>query len=202
METQLQTRRKTGRPLSFDRDAALHAAMLTFWRHGYESTSVADLTAAMRITPPSLYATFGDKKRLFRESVDLYLSAAPPQALIAAAATAREAAECLLVASAEGFTGETTPTGCLLATSTLSCSAAASDVQSEIAAIRHGIEATLRSRIQADIDAGALPRHTDADALAGSVMAMTQGLSTLARDGATRDKLLRVASQAMRAWPS
>ncbi|AQR61143.1 TetR family transcriptional regulator [Brevundimonas sp. LM2] len=201
MESATQTRRKTGRPRSFDRDAALHAAMLTFWRHGYESTSVADLTAAMGITPPSLYGAFGDKKRLFRETVGLYLSAEPPEPAIAAASSAREAAQRLLTASAEGVTGDNTPTGCLLATSALSCSTAAADVQAEIAAIRHGIEAALRARIQTDIDDGTLPDDTDADALAGHMMAMTQGLSTLARDGASREKLLRVVAQAMKAWP-
>ncbi|CAL1692704.1 HTH-type transcriptional repressor ComR [Brevundimonas subvibrioides] len=196
-----QPRKKTGRPLSFDRDAALHAAMLTFWRHGYESTSVADLTAAMGITPPSLYAAFGDKKRLFRETVALYLSGEPPEATIAAAPSARAAAERLLTASAEGVTGDNTPTGCLLATSALSCSTAAADVQAEIATIRQGIEAALRARIQTDVDRGTLPSETDADALAGHMMAMTQGLSTLARDGASREKLLRVAAQAMKTWP-
>ena len=65
-------RRRTGRPLSFDRDAALRQAMLTFWRYGYETASVANLTAAMGVTPPSLYAAFGDKERLFLEAMRLY----------------------------------------------------------------------------------------------------------------------------------
>jgi len=202
METEALPLRKMGRPLSFDRGRALHAAMLTFWRHGYESTSISDLTAAMGIRPPSLYAAFGDKRRLFLEAVDLYLSAEPPHAMIAAAPSGREAALRLLTASAEGFTGDATPSGCLLATSTLSCSAEAADVQARIAAIRHGIEACLKARIDKDIDADLLPPDTDSDALAGHVMATTQGLSTLARDGASRDKLLRVADTAMRAWPS
>ena len=65
-------RRKTGRPLSFDREAALEQAMLTFWRHGYETTSIVDLTTAMGVTAPSLYAAFGDKQRLFLEAVRRY----------------------------------------------------------------------------------------------------------------------------------
>lgn len=201
METLDRPRRKTGRPLSFDRNTALSQAMLAFWRHGFESTSIADLTAAMGISPPSLYAAFGDKKQLFREAVTLYLSSEPPEALIAAAPSAREAARRLLQVSAEGVSGENTPTGCLLATSAISCSAAAADVQAELATIRHGIEACLRDRIVADIAKGALPTATDAEALAGHMMAMTQGLSTLARDGAPREKLLRVAASAMQAWP-
>ena len=67
-------RRKAGRPLSFDRQAALHQAMLLFWQHGYEATSLSGLTAAMGVTPPSIYAAFGDKKRLFLEAVAHYLS--------------------------------------------------------------------------------------------------------------------------------
>ena len=202
METVSQSAGRVGRPRSFDRDAALTQAMLTFWRHGYESTSISDLTAAMGITPPSLYAAFGDKKRLFLESVTLYLSADPPHAMIESAPTAREAARRLLTVSAEGVTGETTPTGCLLATSALSVSATAGDVQAELASIRHGIEATLRARFERAVDDGELPAGTDVDALAGHMMAMTQGLSTLARDGASREKLLRVTDAAMAAWPA
>src|ERR1035438_2174233 len=66
--------RKPGRPLGFDREAALNEAMLLFWRHGFEATSVNDLTKAMGITPPSLYTAFGDKKQLFLEAIQRYLS--------------------------------------------------------------------------------------------------------------------------------
>jgi len=194
--------RRTGRPLSFDRDAALQAAMLLFWRHGYESTSLSDLTAAMGVTPPSIYAAFGDKRGLFLKAVDRYLSGPVTSAsIIAEAASARDAADGLLRASAHGFTGENTPPGCLLASSAISCSASAADVQRELASIRIGIEAKLRDRIVAAIESGELPAEADAAALAAHVMAVIQGMSTLARDGASRDKLLRIAATAMQAWP-
>ncbi|HZC78142.1 MAG TPA: TetR/AcrR family transcriptional regulator, partial [Ktedonobacterales bacterium] len=61
-----------GRPRSFDREAALERAIDVFWRHGYEATSVSDLTSAMGINPPSLYAAFGDKEKLFLEAVERY----------------------------------------------------------------------------------------------------------------------------------
>lgn len=186
--------RKTGRPLSFDRDQALHAAMLLFWRHGYEATSLADLTAAMGVTPPSIYAAFGDKKGLFLAAVDRYLSGPVTSAsIIADAPTARDAARGLLAAAVVGFTGVDTPPGCLLASAAISCSAAAADVAEALAARRRGIEAHLRDRIEADD----LP---DADARAAHVMAVVQGMSTLARDGAGRDKLARVAEVALRGW--
>ena len=97
-----ESRRKTGRPLSFDRDAALEQAMLAFWRYGYESTSVVDLTAAMGVTAPSLYAAFGDKKRLFLAAVQRY--AGDPEALNGAiddAPTAYDAARQMLTAAAD-----------------------------------------------------------------------------------------------------
>lgn len=195
--------RKKGRPLSFDREAALHQAMLLFWKHGYESTSLNDLTAALGVKPSSIYTVFGDKKRLFREAVVRYTSGpVTSDSIIAQAATARDAAQGLLEASVMGFTGEETPKGCLLATSAISCSGAASDVQEELAAIRMNIEALLKAKVIADRHAGRIPADSDADALAGHILAVIQGLSTLARDGAPREKLFRVVNMAMRAWPT
>lgn len=193
--------RKAGRPLSFDREAALETAMLLFWRHGYESTSLGDLTAAMGVSPPSVYAAFGNKKGLFLESVRRYLShPTSPQEIIDAAGSARDAALALMSGAAQTFTDPTTPPGCMLATSAISVSASAADVQAELAALRNAVEAHLRRRIEHAVVDGELPEDTDAGALAGHTTAVIQGMSTLARDGASRDKLLGVVRIAMRAW--
>ena len=195
--------RKPGRPLSFDRDAALHQAMLLFWRHGYEATSVNALIKAMKITPPSLYTAFGDKKQLFLEAIQLYTSGAvTSQSIIDEARSARDAAAGLLHASAIGFTGKDTPAGCLLASSAISCSAEAEDVRKALAGIRADIEKRLRNKIMADRAIARLQPKIDADALAGHIMAVIQGMSTLARDGATRKKLMAIASTAMLVWPT
>ncbi len=194
--------RRLGRPLSFDRDAALRQAMLAFWRHGYETTSVADLTAAMGISAPSLYAAFGDKKRLFLEAMRLY--AGDPADIgraIAAAPTARDAARDLMTAAATAYTGELTPPGCLLASAAASGSAAAADVRDAVADVRRGIEACLRARIARDIADGLLAPGSAAAPLAGLVLAVTQGMSVLARDGAPRASLLAIVEAAMLAWP-
>ena len=194
--------RRPGRPLGFDREAALHSAMLLFWRHGYEATSVNDLTSAMGITPPSLYTAFGDKKQLFLQAVQRYVSGpVTSESIIDQAATARDAAEGLLRGAVIGFTGESTPPGCLLASSAISCSAAAADVQQALAEIRLGIEKRLRNKIKRDRSMKKAERKEVADALAGHTMAVIQGMSTLARDGATRQKLSAVASMALAAWP-
>lgn len=195
--------RRTGRPLSFDRDAALRQAMLAFWRHGYETTSVADLTAAMGISAPSLYAAFGDKRRLFLEAMRLYAGdPADMERAIATARTAQQAAHDLMTAAATTYTGEATPRGCLLASATASGSTAAADVQDAAANVRRGVESCLRARIERDIENGVLPPGTQAATLAGLVLAVTQGMSVLARDGASRTSLLAIAETALHAWPS
>ena len=199
---EVPVRRRTGRPLSFDRQAALRQAMLAFWRSGYETTSIADLTAAMGITAPSLYTAFGDKQRLFLEAVRLY--AGDPEDMVRAidaAPTAFDAARTMLTGAAHAYTGELTPRGCLLASAAASGSAASADVQELIAGMRGGIEDRLRRRVARDVDEGSLPRHTDSAALSGLVMAVMQGLSVLARDGAERRALLRIVDAALAAWP-
>jgi len=194
--------RKIGRPLSFDREAALKQAMLLFWRFGYEATSLSQLTAAMGIAAPSLYAAFGDKKRLFLEAVGRYVNG-PVTALgvIESAPSAREAARTLIQGSAIALTGTDTPPGCMLVSSATNCSPASADVQAALARIRLGNEAALRAKIEQDMTRGVLPPETDATALASFSMAIIQGMSTQARDGADHSKLLAMAEVAMRAWP-
>ncbi len=195
-------RSKGGRRLSFNRDVALRKAMLLFWRHGYEGTSLNALTAALGVTPPSIYAAFGDKQRLFMEAVELYLSGGlRAEQVIDQAATARAAAGRMLSLAAVGFTGDDTPSGCLLATSAISCSKESAEVQAALAAMRGGIEQHLCQRISRGVATGELPPGTNAASLAGLVMAVIQGMSTLARDGASRTHLLAIAEQALAGWP-
>ncbi len=192
-----------GRPLSFDRHAALEQAMIAFWRSGYETTSVADLTTAMGITAPSLYTAFGDKRRLFLEAVRLYAGDPDDMArAIEGASTAFDAARTMLVAAAHAYTGDLTPRGCLLASATASGSGASADVQDIVAGVRAEVERLLRARVARDVENGLLPHNTDAVALSGLVMAVTQGLSVLARDGADRGRLLRIVDAALAAWPA
>jgi AcrR family transcriptional regulator len=200
--TEVSNRRKIGRPLSFNPDQALDQAMRLFWNHGYEGTSISHLTAAIGVTAPSLYAAFGDKRALFMAALQRYLGTPiAAEALIENATTARDAARDLLTNSALAFTGEHTPPGCLLATATASCSAASAEVQEALAEIRRGFGCRLRDKIRADIANGQLPSDIDAETLSGHVMAVIQGMSSLARDGASRQSLLAIAGSALNAWP-
>jgi AcrR family transcriptional regulator len=187
-----------GRPRSFDRDLALERAMEVFWRQGYEPTSMTDLTRAIGINPPSLYAAFGDKERLFLEAVERYHSGVGSrEALLARAPTARTAVERLLRRTALGLSARRR--GCMLVTSTMNCSAPR--VQAALAAYRASVESSVRKRIERGVREGELPAGTDAAALAKFYETVVQGLSSQARDGATRRSLLAVVAAAMRAWP-
>lgn len=176
--------------------------MLAFWRSGYETTSISDLTAAMGVTAPSIYAAFGDKKRLFLEAMRRY--AGDPADLARAfdaAPTARDAVARMMEDAATLYTGEATPRGCLLASAVATGSEAAADVRAAAAQERRAIRAVVLRRIEKDIEAGILPPRTEPAILANLTLAVTQGLSVLARDGADRGTLLAVAQAAMEGWP-
>ncbi|MYN05729.1 TetR/AcrR family transcriptional regulator [Pseudoduganella aquatica] len=195
--------RVRGRPLSFDRDAALEKAMLLFWRHGYESTSISDLTQAMGITPPSLYSAFGDKERLFLEAVERY--AAGPgnaEAVFAQGQSARSTVEQLLKSNAIELTRAGQPPGCMVIASAVNGSPAAAKVQELLRGRRAEVEAGIGRWIARGIDAGELPADTGAAALARFYYTVIEGMTLQARDGAGRKKLLEVVALAMGAWPA
>lgn len=193
--------RKTGRPLSFDRDDVLGKAMLAFWQSGYETTSISDLTTAMGVTAPSLYAAFGNKQQLFLEAMRRYTG--DPDTLeqdMAAAPTARDAVTAMLRRAAVLYTGQTTPAGCLLASAAATGSPDAAEVRDAVAAERRAIRDMIVRRIEVDMAKGLLPSDTCPATLADLAIAVTQGMSVLARDGADRAALLAVAETAMSGW--
>ena len=204
METPQQpAAKRRGRPLSFDRGKALGAATLQFWRTGYETTSVSDLTRAMGITAPSLYTAFGDKESLFLECLQKYANPGPKTTpeLIAEAPSARQAAQELLELSARWFTQQDAPTGCMVASAASSGSVQSERVRAALTDIREANQKALRKRAERDIRQGYLPKTADAAALASMTMAIIQGMSTLARDGTGQKALLDLARTAMNAWP-
>ncbi len=192
-----------GRPRSFDREDALDRAMRVFWDRGYEATTVGDLTAAMGISPPSLYAAFGDKERLFLEAADRYRAGpgAAGDRILAEASTAREAVSRLLRWVADSAAAPGHPPGCMMVTAAVNCTASSGRVQAALAARRAAAEAALRARIARGIREGDLRRGADPSALAAFYTTVVQGMSIRARDGAGRASLRRTAAAAMRAWP-
>ncbi|HYQ28766.1 MAG TPA: TetR/AcrR family transcriptional regulator [Polyangiaceae bacterium] len=193
-----------GRPRSFDREAALEQAMLLFWEHGYEATSLSQLTSAMGISPPSLYAAFGDKQALFLQAVDRYVTrgGAGTESLMRDAKTAREAVAHFLEASAQRLANPHFPRGCMVVLAAASCSEEAAPVQHKLAACRAAWERSLRQRIEQGIEDGDVPATASPAALASFYMAVVQGMSLHAKDGASRKRLQEIAETALQAWPA
>lgn len=194
--------KKAGRPLSFDRQIALEKAMLTFWKSGYETTSITDLTLAMGITAPSLYTAFGDKQKLFIEAVNLYaFGRGDGENFMDKADTAFDAAKLLLSASINIYTDPKTPAGCLMASSTATGSDNSIEVRHYVTSIRANMRDTLKVKIQKDIDEGQITSSTNALALANFIFAVIQGMSVLARDGLSRAELESLSDIALSSWP-
>lgn len=191
-----------GRPRSFDRDAALHSAMEVFWTKGFEAASLSELTTAMGIASPSLYAAFGSKEGLFREAVELYGRTEGPQLWdgVEAAPTAREAIEGFLLATAAAFTRPGKPRGCLVTLSAVNLTGASPSVCEAMRKERGQGQRGLEARLRRAMAEGELPAGLDAGAVAAFYLTVQQGMSIQARDGATRDILEKVARGAMAAW--
>jgi AcrR family transcriptional regulator len=185
---------------SFDRDRALAIALREFWTHGYDTTSVASLTEAMGINPPSLYAAFGDKRQLFNEAVQLYTRT--HGASLGQGSDARSAVATLLRHLAADYTDPGHPPGCLIITGATNCAPGSQDVKDKLRAMREEAKASIAARIRTDIDTGLLPADVDAEGLAAFYAAVIQGMNQQACDGATRQTLERVVDAAMAAWPS
>ena len=207
----LKTRDKTshavprtrGRPRSFDREAALERAMEVFWTHGYEATSLHELTSAMGINPPSLYAAFGDKEKLFMEVVDRYQR----ERLTAVTRafdeepTAKRAIHRLLTEGARGLAQHGVPRGCLIVMSDANCSTESKHIQEALAKRRAAMTALLKARIDRGVREGDVPPGTDTIALADFYSMVMQGMVMQARDRPSRKMLTAAVDTAMRAWP-
>src|SRR5262245_12831015 len=193
---------RTGRPREFDADEALDRAMAVFWRRGYEGATLDELTAAMGISRPSLYAAFGGKEQLFRRALDRYVRGPAGYVREAMARpTAREAAEALLAGTVALLTEPGNPAGCLVVQGALACGEAAESVRRELAAVRVSGLHLIRKRLERARRDGDLPEGIDCGDLARYLTTVVHGLAVQAAGGATRKQLRRVADLAMQVWP-
>jgi AcrR family transcriptional regulator len=192
-----------GRPRSFDTTKALDRALDVFWRKGYEGASLSDLTKAMGINRPSLYAAFGDKEKLFRKVLDRYAEG-PASYSIAALQepTSRAVVERLLYGTADLLTCPQKPHGCLWVQGALTCGNGADSVRKELISRRMAGEVALRQRLIRAKSDGDLPPEANPASLARYIVTMIQGMSIQAAGGATRSELRRVIDIALQTWPA
>jgi AcrR family transcriptional regulator len=190
-----------GRPREFCVDAALAAALRVFWSKGYEGASLTDLTEAMGVTRPSLYAAFGNKEALFRKALDLYERdklAYTGAALDAP--TARGVAEHLLLGALDMQSG-TDPKGCLGVISTVACGSEAESIRAEVLVRQASSNAALLQRFERAKAEGDLPEHIEAASLVRYLTAVLQGLCIQAGSGAGVAELRRIVDTTLDLWP-
>ncbi|MBY5788841.1 TetR/AcrR family transcriptional regulator [Rhizobium leguminosarum] len=188
------TARRRGRPPAFDRETVLSAARETFWAHGYEGASIADLTAAMGITPQSLYAAFNSKADLYRAALEQYrgLGSDTFSALGEPIDTV-SAFERILRGSAAIFSAPEHPKGCMISTAVLNCASENEVIADHVAAMRRRSLDAFAARIERGIREGDMKPETNPRALARFLGAIIQGMSVQARDGASLEELLDIA---------
>ena len=195
--------KKRGRPRTLDRNVGLDVAARLFWEHGYEGTSIADLTAAMGVTPPSLYATFGSKEELYRQALD-HATERESKARMDALQSDMSAYEALsfyLHDVATGISRPGDPRGCIVSTAVVQCAAENETVAKSVTARREAAIKAIRERFDRAVIEGELAAGTDTDSLARFYGAFVQGMSVQACDGACTERLRRLVDIALSAWP-
>ncbi len=193
-----------GRPRNFDREEALSRAMQLFWARGYDGSSISDLTRAMGIGSPSLYAAFGSKEALFKEALLHYEATEGPEIRTAmdAAPTVRAAVDAYLTASALSFSRPGKPRGCMVVLSGLTPGEASKGFGDILRRDRAASIDDLEARLTKAVSIGDLPATIDARAVATFYVTVQQGMAIQARDGASRETLMGIAQNAMKAWPA
>lgn len=203
METTVAPSPAKGRPREFCVDEALAAALHVFWSKGYEGASMTDLTEAMGITRPSLYAAFGNKEALFRKALDLYER--DKMAYVGKSLgqpTARKVAEHMLRGSLENQMGTSEPHGCLGVITSVACGDEAECVRQDVLERGKVARRALVDRLERAKAEGDLPAGADVEGLTSFLYAIIQGMSVQAGGGATREELERLIDTSMSMWPS
>ena len=176
--------------------------MKVFWRKGYEGASLPDLTKAMRINRPSIYAAFGNKQELFKKVLDRYCQG--PAAYVREALeapTARQVAERVLRGAVESQSDRRNPRGCLMVQGALACGDHADPIRKELICRRKTGDEAIRRRFERAVAEGDLPADADAEGLAQYLITVLRGMAVQAAGGANREQLESTAIIALRAWP-
>jgi AcrR family transcriptional regulator len=191
-----------GRPREFCVDHALAQALRVFWTKGYDGASLTDLTEAMGITRPSLYAAFGNKESLFRKALDLYereKMAYVGQAL--AQPTARQVAETMLRGAVDNVCGGDSPHGCMRVIASVNCGPAES-IHDEIIQRGNLAKQAMIERFDRAKAEGDLPANINSEGLTRCLIAFLQGVSIQANMEASRKDLDLLVDTALTLWPS
>ena len=192
-----------GRPREFCVNRALAAALGVFWSKGYDGASMAELTQAMGITKPSLYAAFGNKEALFHKALELYeVEKLEYTREALRQPTARAVAEHFMRGAIDAQTSTCDPKGCLGVISATACGAEADSIKADVIQRRASSQAALVERFESAKSDGDLPAHVDVGGLTSYLYAILQGMAVQAGSGATRADLESVVDTSLMMWPT
>jgi AcrR family transcriptional regulator len=190
---------KTGRPIGFNKGAALEAAMLLFWERGYEGTSMADLTQAMGLNPSSIYAAFGDKHALFSLAAKRYVETRTQYATEALSEPTLEKVVRALFDNTVAFlTTPGHPSTCMTLAGAMGCSVDAAPARDLMTEIRKQNEVAIRQRLLAARKSGELSKNINVDDYTRYLSSILSGLSVQAANGSTKSELKRTSQMALR----
>lgn len=192
-----------GRPRSFDRGVALQAALDVFWRHGFEQTTMAQLTAAMGIASPSIYCAFGNKSSLFLEALKYYQQThwdpvydkfrENPDIYSATRELFEDTARCLLAPNA--------PSGCLIVMGAMNLPEGELELRQAISDRRGELGQMFRQKLKEAISNGQIPPESDIPAISGALQNFLEGLSIQARGDICLSELLSISALGIRLLP-
>lgn len=188
-------KRPRGRPPAFDKDLVAERIVDTFWTRGYAATSLDHLSEATGLHRPSLYAAFGDKKQMYRKSLQLF--ADQLRAEVARTLSENEVKNALAAfyrAAIDVYTGgKDGPRGCLFVCTTAVESAADDELRRDLAEVLKEIDRALISRFKVAQQAGQLPAGKEPRLLGTMAGAVLHSLAVRARAGESRASLRRLA---------
>ena len=192
-----------GRPRSFDREIALEQALSVFWQYGYQPASIDKLCQAMGIKPASLYATFGNKAKLFLEAVDFYEQKywSKPVQNFMAEPDIYKAVENFFVEAATILLSPETPCGCMLVLAGVNISEEAAQIGETLLSYRLATKNRFQDRLRQAIYAGQIPPDSDVPAITAALSTFLEGLSIQARDGLFLSELKAMARFAVKLLP-
>lgn len=176
--------------------------MPLFWRHGYEGTSLAMLTSELGCAAPTIYAAFGSKEGLYREVLGHYcLRETARHDRQAGKPSPYRQVEAYLRTVAVQFTDPAHPKGCMLGSGLLQAAPGNEAIANFASAARTEGYQSLIASLEDARQAGKLADDTDVEAVARFYVAVVQGMSVQAIDGASQGQLEALAAIALAAWP-
>src|SRR2546426_91843 len=193
----------SGRTRQFDVDEALDRALEVFWARGYEGAPLPELTRAMGINRPSLYAAFGNKEQLFRKALDRYQTG--PMSFLTEALrrpTGRAVVEAIFSGFIKMQRDRDQARGCLIVSGALACGEEAETLRRELAQLRQAIVTAFRERFERAVRDGDLPAGTDCATLGRYTATGLDGLAGQSASGATEDEWRTGSTRGMQARAS